>query len=55
MSRKLTLALVILASAALMAVLYAGFGRDPRAVPFMLQGQPAPAFSLPSALRPTGN
>jgi cytochrome c biogenesis protein CcmG/thiol:disulfide interchange protein DsbE len=48
MSRKLTLALVILASVALMAVLYAGFGRDPRAVPFMLQGQPAPAFSLVS-------
>ena len=27
-------------------VLYKGFGRDPHAVPFMLEGKPAPAFTL---------
>jgi cytochrome c biogenesis protein CcmG/thiol:disulfide interchange protein DsbE len=32
--------------AALIAVLFAGFGKDPHAVPFMLEGKPAPAFSL---------
>jgi len=32
--------------AALVFVLYAGFGRDPHAVPFMLKGKPAPPFSL---------
>lgn len=31
---------------ALVVVLYAGFGRDPHAVPFLLAGKPAPAFSL---------
>jgi cytochrome c biogenesis protein CcmG/thiol:disulfide interchange protein DsbE len=31
---------------ALVVVLYAGFGRDPHAVPFLLAGKPAPAFGL---------
>lgn len=31
---------------ALVWVLYAGFGKDPHEVPFLLQGKPAPAFSL---------
>lgn len=31
---------------AVVAVLYKGFGRDPHAVPFLLRGQPAPAFTL---------
>jgi cytochrome c biogenesis protein CcmG/thiol:disulfide interchange protein DsbE len=30
----------------LLGVLYAGFGRDPREVPFMLKGQAAPVFTL---------
>jgi cytochrome c biogenesis protein CcmG, thiol:disulfide interchange protein DsbE len=30
----------------LLAVLYKGFGSNPREVPFMLKGQPAPAFTL---------
>ncbi len=30
----------------LLIALLSGFGRDPHAVPFMLQGQPAPAFTL---------
>ena len=42
---KWTLALVAMC-AALVGVLYKGFGRDPHEVPFMLKGQPAPAFSL---------
>jgi cytochrome c biogenesis protein CcmG, thiol:disulfide interchange protein DsbE len=29
-----------------LGILALGFGRDPRAVPFMLKGQPAPAFDL---------
>jgi cytochrome c biogenesis protein CcmG/thiol:disulfide interchange protein DsbE len=32
--------------ALLVAVLFASFGRDPHAVPFMLEGKPAPEFSL---------
>lgn len=32
--------------AALVLVLKAGFGRDPHAVPFLLSGKPAPAFTL---------
>nr|WP_255652532.1 MULTISPECIES: redoxin domain-containing protein [unclassified Corallococcus] len=32
--------------AALLFVLFQGFGRDPHEVPFMLKGAPAPAFSL---------
>lgn len=35
-------------SVALLAVLWKGFGRDPHAVPFMLQGKPAPDFTLRS-------
>lgn len=31
---------------AVMVVFYKGFGRDPHAVPFLLRGQPAPAFTL---------
>jgi cytochrome c biogenesis protein CcmG/thiol:disulfide interchange protein DsbE len=31
---------------ALLTVLYKGFGSDPHKVPFMLEGQPAPAFAL---------
>ena len=30
----------------LLFTFWKGFGRDPHAVPFMLKGQPAPAFSL---------
>jgi cytochrome c biogenesis protein CcmG/thiol:disulfide interchange protein DsbE len=33
-------------SAALLYVLLQGFGRNPHAVPFMLSGKPAPAFTL---------
>lgn len=32
--------------ASLVLVLKAGFGRDPHAVPFLLSGKPAPAFTL---------
>jgi cytochrome c biogenesis protein CcmG/thiol:disulfide interchange protein DsbE len=32
--------------AALVVVLYAGFGRNPHEVPFLLAGKPAPAFTL---------
>jgi cytochrome c biogenesis protein CcmG/thiol:disulfide interchange protein DsbE len=35
-----------LACAALVFVLYKGFGQDPHQVPFMLRGQPAPTFVL---------
>lgn len=45
MKWKVTLALS-LACAGLVFVLYRGFGRDPHEVPFMLRGQPAPAFAL---------
>lgn len=44
---KLPLGLSVV-SLALLAVLWKGFGRDPHAVPFMLQGKPAPAFTLRS-------
>ncbi|MFP2929264.1 TlpA family protein disulfide reductase [Pyxidicoccus sp. 3LG] len=33
-------------SLGLLFVLYKGFGRNPHEVPFMMKGQPAPAFSL---------
>jgi cytochrome c biogenesis protein CcmG, thiol:disulfide interchange protein DsbE len=36
----------IVVSGALVLVLKAGFGTDPRAVPFLLSGKPAPAFTL---------
>ena len=45
MKWKITLALSA-ACAALVIVLAKGFGRDPHEVPFMLRGQPAPAFAL---------
>lgn len=41
--RALILALLALP---LIVALFAGFGRDPHAVPFVLQGKPAPAFVL---------
>lgn len=47
MKWKWTLALVVVCLG-LVLVLRAGFGRNPHEVPFMLQGQPAPAFSLRS-------
>lgn len=31
---------------AVIGIFYRGFGTDPHAVPFMLRGQPAPAFTL---------
>jgi len=45
MKWKVTLALS-LACAALVFVLYKGFGQDPHEVPFMLRGEPAPTFTL---------
>jgi len=45
MKWKITLALSAVC-AALVIVLAKGFGRDPHEVPFMLRGQPAPAFAL---------
>jgi cytochrome c biogenesis protein CcmG, thiol:disulfide interchange protein DsbE len=44
---RITLSFVVLCLA-LVGVLYKGFGRNPHEVPFMLQGQPAPAFTLAS-------
>lgn len=41
----ITLSSVLLCGA-LLAVLLQGFGRNPHEVPFMLQGKPAPAFTL---------
>ncbi|WP_223645206.1 redoxin domain-containing protein [Corallococcus sp. EGB] len=38
--------LFTVAGAALLAVLYQGFGRDPHEVPFMLKGTSAPDFTL---------
>ncbi|MHB8875260.1 MAG: TlpA family protein disulfide reductase [Myxococcaceae bacterium] len=35
-----------LASAALLFVFFKAFGTDPRAVPFMMEGKPAPEFTL---------
>ncbi|MCI0570575.1 MAG: redoxin family protein [Myxococcaceae bacterium] len=49
MSRKLMWAVPFaLLAGVLVFVLAKGFGNDPRSVPFMLQGKPAPAFSLRS-------
>jgi cytochrome c biogenesis protein CcmG/thiol:disulfide interchange protein DsbE len=42
---RYTLGFVAL-SAALLAVLYKGFGRNPHEVPFMMKGQAAPTFAL---------
>ena len=38
----------IVVCGSLVLVLKAGFGRDPHAVPFLLSGKPAPAFTLRS-------
>ncbi len=47
MKKGLIITLVSLANCgALVFVLYAGFGRNPHEVPFLLSGKPAPAFSL---------
>ncbi len=48
MNWKLSL-LVALVVLPLVALLAFGFGRDPREVPFVLAGKPAPAFSLQRA------
>ncbi|MBF5041088.1 redoxin domain-containing protein [Aggregicoccus sp. 17bor-14] len=42
---KLPVGLAVV-SVALLVVLWKGFGRDPHEVPFMMQGKPAPAFTL---------
>ncbi|MET0404394.1 MAG: redoxin domain-containing protein [Cystobacter sp.] len=47
MKWRITLSFVVLCLA-LLTVLYKGFGRDPREVPFMLKGQQAPGFTLMS-------
>lgn len=44
MKWRVTIAFVVCLG--LLAVLYKGFGSNPREVPFMLKGQPAPAFTL---------
>jgi cytochrome c biogenesis protein CcmG/thiol:disulfide interchange protein DsbE len=46
MKGRVTLLAFVGVCVALLAVLYQGFGRDPREVPFMLKGQPAPIFEL---------
>lgn len=38
--------LLAAASVALLFVLVKGFGRDPHAVPFLLEGKPAPTFNI---------
>ncbi|WPB73174.1 redoxin domain-containing protein [Archangium violaceum] len=45
MNWRLTVGFVVLCLG-LLAVLAKGFGSNPREVPFMLKGQPAPAFTL---------
>jgi cytochrome c biogenesis protein CcmG/thiol:disulfide interchange protein DsbE len=45
MKWRVTIAFVVVC-VGLLAVLYKGFGSNPREVPFMLNGQPAPAFTL---------
>ncbi|MGZ3458321.1 MAG: TlpA family protein disulfide reductase [Archangium sp.] len=45
MKWRVTIAFVVLCLG-LLVVLYKGFGNDPHEVPFMLKGQPAPAFKL---------
>lgn len=45
MSWKIAVGLGVV-SAVLVVILYQGFGRDPHEVPFMLQGKPAPHFTL---------
>ncbi|OJT21574.1 thiol:disulfide interchange protein [Archangium sp. Cb G35] len=45
MNWRLTVGFVVLCLG-LLAVLARGFGSNPREVPFMLKGQPAPAFTL---------
>jgi cytochrome c biogenesis protein CcmG/thiol:disulfide interchange protein DsbE len=53
MKWKWTLAFVVVCLT-LLGVLAKGFGRNPHEVPFMLKGQPAPAFAL-RALNTEGN
>ena len=43
---KAWLAIAALGAIVLMVVLYRAFGIDPRKVPFLLQGKPAPAFTV---------
>ncbi|WNG46682.1 redoxin domain-containing protein [Archangium minus] len=45
MKWRVTLSFVVVCLG-LLAVLYKGFGSNPREVPFMLKGQPAPPFTL---------
>jgi cytochrome c biogenesis protein CcmG, thiol:disulfide interchange protein DsbE len=45
MKWKLPLGLAVV-SVALLVVLWGGFGRNPHEVPFMMEGKPAPAFTL---------
>ena len=45
MKWRVTISFVVLCLG-LLLVLYKGFGSDPHEVPFMLKGQPAPAFGL---------
>jgi cytochrome c biogenesis protein CcmG/thiol:disulfide interchange protein DsbE len=45
MNRRILIAGIVAASA-LVALLAAGFGRDPKAVPFVLKGRAAPPFVL---------
>jgi len=45
MNWRVTLAFIVLCLG-LLGVLYKGFGSNPREVPFMMKGQPAPAFTL---------
>lgn len=49
MNLKRALILALLA-VPLIVALFAGFGRDPHAVPFVLQGKPAPPFVLKDVL-----
>lgn len=47
MNKRVAITLAFcLASLGLVVVLFKGFGRNPREVPFMLRGQPAPEFFL---------
>ncbi|ATB34271.1 TlpA family protein disulfide reductase [Melittangium boletus] len=45
MNWRVTIGFAVLCMA-LVGVLYKGFGRDPREVPFKLKGAPAPAFTM---------
>ena len=45
MNWRVTLAFIVLCLG-LLGVLAKGFGSNPREVPFMMKGQPAPPFTL---------